>query len=192
MSRIRRCLPLLGAVVVLPACGGSDAPASPDATPGAWGGELTPAPWTAAQAAPLTPDEAVDLAQGATTGARVAPPAIGTGELPPAPWMPVTPPSAPVAAPAPANVVVSTYVRAPDPRALPPRAVPPASGRRQPRTFADLGEGVLNGRPFGSLREFAVAAVVEGRFPVGAVARVFRLPAWRLEQWIVETGQVAR
>lgn len=63
---------------------------------------------------------------------------------------------------------------------------------RQPRTFAELRDGALAGREFSSLREFAVAAVVEGGFTAVAVARVFRLPVWRLEQWVLEAGHVRR
>ena len=57
-----------------------------------------------------------------------------------------------------------------------------------PRTFADLRTGPLEGRNFRSLQEFAVASVVEGRHSIPDVARVFRVPPWRLEQWVRETG----
>ncbi|MFJ4037392.1 helix-turn-helix domain-containing protein [Microbacterium sp. NPDC090007] len=69
---------------------------------------------------------------------------------------------------------------------------PGAGAPRELRTFADLRAGVLAGRDFRSLREFAVAAVTEADHPLPAVARVFRLPVWRLEQWVVEAGYTPR
>lgn len=167
-----------------------------------WGGELPPAPWTSARAAPVLPEPAVPSADETVTAhrTRVASLTIGAGELPPAPWMPVVPPPVPVAASAPTNAIATprshdTHTRALAQRVAAPtprETARPAPGRRDPRTFADLRDGVLNDRVFGSLQEFAVAAVVEGRFPLGAVARVFRLPTWRLEQWVIESGGLAR
>lgn len=57
-----------------------------------------------------------------------------------------------------------------------------------PRTFADLRTGPLEGRNFRSLQEFAVASVVQAQHAIPDVARVFRVPVWRLEQWVRESG----
>ncbi|MFX5705542.1 hypothetical protein ABTE52_21380, partial [Acinetobacter baumannii] len=65
---------------------------------------------------------------------------------------------------------------------------PGAGSATVPRTFADLRVGPLAGRNFRSLQEFAVASVVEGNHSIADVARVFRVPVWRLEQWVRETG----
>ncbi|WZH37490.1 MAG: right-handed parallel beta-helix repeat-containing protein [Microbacterium enclense] len=66
------------------------------------------------------------------------------------------------------------------PRPGPSRA--PATSR--PRSFADLRTGALEGRTFPSLREFAVAAVVEGGYSVSTISRLFRIQQWRLQQWV--------
>jgi hypothetical protein len=66
------------------------------------------------------------------------------------------------------------------PRPGPSRA--PATTR--PRSFADLRTGVLEGRTFSSLRDFAVAAVVEGGYSVSTISRLFRIQQWRLQQWV--------
>lgn len=60
----------------------------------------------------------------------------------------------------------------------------PAARPAEPRTFADLRVGPLAGRTFATLPEFAVAAVVEGGHPVSVVAKIFRVPSWKLESWI--------
>ncbi|MBM3714711.1 MAG: helix-turn-helix transcriptional regulator [Actinobacteria bacterium] len=60
-----------------------------------------------------------------------------------------------------------------------------------PRTFADLRKGKLAGRTFPSLQEFAVAAVVEAGHPVPPIARMFRVPVWRLEQWVADARSAA-
>ncbi|WP_396645170.1 helix-turn-helix domain-containing protein [Microbacterium sp.] len=65
---------------------------------------------------------------------------------------------------------------------------PGAGSGTAPRTFADLRVGPLAGRNFRSLQEFAVASVVEGHHAIPDVARVFRVPVWRLEQWVRESG----
>lgn len=173
-----------------------------------WGGELPQAPWTAAMAGPYTPHppgdqepragasvstsparmDAVAAAYRATevtwggapsaaspsSGRAADGPASPVDGRPPAPVNPA--PSGPSAAHASSYVFVGSA---------------PAA-RRQPRTFADLREGALAGREFSSLREFAVAAVVEGGFSAVAVGRVFRLPVWRLERWVLEAGHVRR
>lgn len=174
-----------------------------------WGGELPVAPWTSARAAPTMPEpigESIVIAPPEGRPLReqagaVVPATEVTwgGELPPAPWTrtrgPVAIEAAPTGAPEPAP---SASERPHSPRrAVEARSpyVLDASGpvaTRQPRTFAELREGALAGREFTSLREFAIAAVVEGRFTAVAVARVFRLPVWRLEQWVAETGRIGR
>lgn len=70
-----------------------------------------------------------------------------------------------------------------------PQAVahaPVARAARVPRTFADLRTGPLADRTFDSLQQFAVAAVVEGGHPVSVIARIFRVPAWKLQGWADE------
>ena len=64
-----------------------------------------------------------------------------------------------------------------------------AAGHRphhRPRSFADLRTGPLEGRTFASLQQFAIAAVVEGGYSVPTIARLFRIPQWRLQQWVQE------
>lgn len=172
-----------------------------------WGGELPTAPWSSAVAAPTMPEPALAPVRPEST---VYPPTEQTwgGPLPPAPWVrheaPIRPPEA-----------AWSVMHAPAPIETASRPAPPATGvvasrpqpvvgsvmtgverapapRRQLRTFTELREGVLADREFRSLREFAVAAVVEARHPVSVVARVFRLPSWRLERWIAETGASPR
>ncbi|MCD2168890.1 MULTISPECIES: helix-turn-helix domain-containing protein [Microbacterium] len=175
-----------------------------------WGGDLPPAAWTTAVAAPTMPE--------ATSGARPAPPAVTPtettwgGSLPDAPWVapvpapPVASVSVPVSSRVPAGVsrdIASNATSAAEsvhrraaahgvehmsPYVLVVQGQTPP---RQPRTFADLREGVLAGREFRSLREFAIAAVAEANHSPVAVARVFRLPVWRLEEWVREAGYVA-
>lgn len=53
-----------------------------------------------------------------------------------------------------------------------------------PRSFDDLRRGALAGRSFDSLQQFAVAAVVDAGHPVVLVARIFRVPSWKLEAWV--------
>ncbi|MCM3697188.1 right-handed parallel beta-helix repeat-containing protein [Microbacterium oleivorans] len=55
-----------------------------------------------------------------------------------------------------------------------------------PRSLRDLRE-VLPAQAFTSPQQFAVAAVLEAGYPVFDVARLFRVPAWRLESWVEET-----
>ncbi|MFI8632456.1 right-handed parallel beta-helix repeat-containing protein [Microbacterium sp. NPDC077663] len=65
---------------------------------------------------------------------------------------------------------------------------PPHRGHRAatPRSLRDLRE-VLPAQAFTSPQQFAVAAVLEAGYPVFDVARLFRVPAWRLESWVEET-----
>ncbi|MCX6501555.1 MAG: right-handed parallel beta-helix repeat-containing protein [Microbacterium sp.] len=55
-----------------------------------------------------------------------------------------------------------------------------------PRSLQDL-RALLAGRDFTSMQQFAVAAVLEAGYPASSVARLFRVPAWRIEQWVEET-----
>lgn len=70
--------------------------------------------------------------------------------------------------------------------AEPPSSDPASPAERAPRTFADLRKGALADRSFDSLPQFAVAAVMEARYSVAAIARVFRVPAWKLQGWVDE------
>lgn len=74
----------------------------------------------------------------------------------------------------------------PAPRVQTPPATPlaPSAQIRLPRSFDDLRRGALAGRTFESLQQFAVAAVVEAGHPVVLVARIFRVPTWKLESWV--------
>ncbi|MDJ1114517.1 right-handed parallel beta-helix repeat-containing protein [Microbacterium dauci] len=67
-----------------------------------------------------------------------------------------------------------------DPRRMPRSAAPHAGS---PRSLRDL-HAVLPSQAFTSPQQFAVAAVLEAGYPVYQVARLFRVPAWRLEAWI--------
>lgn len=172
-----------------------------------WGGELPAAPWSSAVAAPTLPEPAPVPVRPEPTIHRPTEQTWG-GPLPPAPWVRHEAPMRP-------SEAAWSAVRAPAPVETVSRPAPPTTGvvasraqpvtgsvmtgverapalRRQPRTFTELREGVLADREFRSLREFAVAAVVEARHPVSVVARVFRLPSWRLERWIAETGASPR
>ncbi|MGC0368353.1 helix-turn-helix domain-containing protein [Microbacterium sp. SLBN-111] len=130
--------------------------------------------------------------------------ASGTEVLPPAPWQtahaghPAAPPAAPadsappVAPPHAPSVAPRVHQRAAE-RGMQNASAyvfvaPGAGSATVPRTFADLRTGPLAGRNFRSLQEFAVASVVEGNHSIADVARVFRVPVWRLEQWVRETG----
>ena len=132
--------------------------------------------------------------------------APGTEVLPPAPWQTSAPPAAHHFAPSvtPADQIAPVppaHVPSVAPRVHQRAAergmqgssayvfvAPGAGAATAPRTFADLRVGPLAGRNFRSLQEFAVASVVEGNHAIADVARVFRVPAWRLEQWVRETG----
>ncbi|WP_243226746.1 hypothetical protein [Microbacterium sp. CIAB417] len=74
----------------------------------------------------------------------------------------------------------------PAPRVQAPPSAPlaPSAPSRTPRCFDDLRRGALAGRTFESLQQFAVAAVVEAGYPVVLVARIFRVPTWKLESWV--------
>ena len=160
-----------------------------EATEKVWGGPLPPAPW-------------------------IVPVADAASERGPVPVMTVAPESEPVAVPVSVPVPPAAALPA---AGLPHRAssaatrahdyalahgmrensayvfvAPGSPAKAAPRTFSDLRTGALAGRDFRSLQEFAVASIVEGGHAVADVARVFRIPAWRLEQWVIETGHAPR
>lgn len=167
-----------------------------------WGGELPAAPWTAAKAGPGMPEPPAIV--GAHALSRGAAPAVAPRGPAAAPrdhrpteetWG-GPPPSAPwtqgESSVRPTTVAVRPSSRAAaDASSSAPPPSAPVRRARPPRTFSELRQGALEGREFDSLREFAVAAVVEARHPVFVVARVFRLPSWRLEQWVSEARRRA-
>ncbi|MFJ4159019.1 right-handed parallel beta-helix repeat-containing protein [Microbacterium testaceum] len=74
---------------------------------------------------------------------------------------------------------------------------PPGTGEApraatSPRSFADLRTGALEGRTFASLKDFAVAAVVDGGYSVGTISRLFRIQSWRLQKWVDEAATPPR
>ncbi|MEV8241661.1 helix-turn-helix transcriptional regulator [Microbacterium testaceum] len=178
--------------------GGTDDPTVPDVE------HRSPSPDAAPVAPPFVPTEKV-----------------WGGPLPPAPWMtqpslqadgvvappvvePASEPLPPEPVPAPAalarRAATSAATRAHD-YALAHGmressayvfVAPGAATNAAPRTFSDLRTGALAGRDFRSLQEFAVASVVEGGYALADVARVFRIPSWRLDQWVRETGHTPR
>ncbi len=190
-----------------------DAPrASPHVVPSpvVWGGELPPAPWIASgaevptvAAVPRTPPDTPPVERLPVTGVspHIAP---GTQVLPPAPWQTTSAGAAQHTAPPPVPPdahVPPTHVPSVAPRVHQRAAergmqeasayvfvAPGVGSGAVPRTFADLRVGPLAGRNFRSLQEFAVASVVEGNHAIPDVARVFRVPPWRLEQWVRESG----
>ncbi|WP_460772570.1 hypothetical protein [Microbacterium sp. GXF7504] len=72
----------------------------------------------------------------------------------------------------------------------------PATGaiprpRRIPRSMQELRSGPFEGREFETPQELAVAAVLELGYPAPAIARLFRVPSYRVEEWI-RTAQAPR
>jgi len=112
-----------------------------------------------------------------TTSQRAAVPEPGAAPAPGVSWETPT--------------VVPTGVGSRGPAVRPSSA--PAAGPRpvtqRPRSFADLRTGPLEGRTFASLQQFAVAAVLEGGYSVPTIARLFRIPQWRLQQWVEEAAR---
>lgn len=61
---------------------------------------------------------------------------------------------------------------------------PPSDGRG----FHSLSElRASMGRDFASMQQFAVAAVLEAGYPSLTIARLFRVPSWRLDAWVEQT-----
>ncbi|MCC4248550.1 MULTISPECIES: right-handed parallel beta-helix repeat-containing protein [Microbacterium] len=121
-------------------------------------------------------------------------------DAPPASWQPPDPferEAVPVAARDAARTAGRSPGSAPGPAPSRAPAARPASastsgGRpahHRPRSFADLRTGPLEGRTFASLQQFAVAAVLEGGYPVPTIARLFRIQQWRLQQWVEEAAR---
>ena len=139
---------------------------------------LPPAPWQVPSAAPPS--------VSGTAHPSGASPDPGTA----GPAVPAPPPHAPSVAPRVHQRAAERGMQGASPYVF---VAPDAESRGTlaPRTFADLRIGPLAGRNFRSLREFAVASVVEGHHEIPDVARVFRVPAWRLEQWVRESGHEA-
>ncbi|MBB2975494.1 hypothetical protein FHX49_001060 [Microbacterium endophyticum] len=61
-----------------------------------------------------------------------------------------------------------------------------ASEHERPRSLAELRNRELGGREFANMQQFAIAAVLEAGYPIGTVASLFRVPAWRLQEWITQ------
>lgn len=113
----------------------------------------------------------------------------------PAPWpyAPYAPTSHQPPAPAPpAHEPVPGYViTAPHEGAVahPARNAPARSAAL--RSFRDLRTGPLEGREFSTMREFAVAAVLEAGHREADVARLFRFTPWQLTAWVSEARAAA-
>lgn len=170
-----------------------------------WGGELPAAPWVRGTPAPQTTSVTPPRADPAPASPPIEPTEKSWGgALPPAPWMGSAPAATTVVSPASTATIVRTEIGVAPPAPLGAESdAPPPTSRyvlvaqdagvaREPRTFSDLREGVLAGREFRSLREFAVAAVAEADYDVVTVARIFRFPVWKLERWVAEAGYVGR
>ncbi len=170
-----------------------------------WGGELPAAPWVRGTPAPQTTSVTPPRADPAPASPPIEPTEKSWGgALPPAPWMGSAPAATTVVSSASTATIVRTEIGVAPPAPLVAESdAPPPTSRyvlvaqdagvaREPRTFSDLREGVLAGREFRSLREFAVAAVAEADYDVVTVARIFRFPVWKLERWVAEAGYVGR
>ena len=92
---------------------------------------------------------------------------------------------------APADAPRMAPVPAPCVAPVPPQVAPRAVHTRPPRSLAELRDGALAGRSFESLQQLAVAAVLEAGYSPAAVGRLFRVPAWRVEEWIVAAQTAA-
>jgi transcriptional regulator with XRE-family HTH domain len=152
-----------------------------------WGGPLPPAPWMP-QAPSLVEEGGVAPAPKAMsfpTPADPVGPAAGQG----VPAAPAAPREQSAAVARAHDYALAHGMRENSAYVF---VAPGGAPAPVPRTFADLRTGALAGRTFRSLQEFAVASIVDGGFALTDVARVFRIPAWRLEKWVIETGHVAR
>jgi hypothetical protein len=90
----------------------------------------------------------------------------------------------PLATPKPASAAAPSR---PAPASARSAAAPVRPSGRPPRSFAELrSSGPLADRQFETLQQFAIAAVLEAGYPVSTIARLFRVPSWRLQQWVQE------
>jgi transcriptional regulator with XRE-family HTH domain len=126
------------------------------------------------------PQPAAPVATVAPVGHGGAPPPGYVPLAMPDVWEPPTP--APAAGQDPAPVPTPVYAAAVTPVVAAP--APALVGAPAPRTFADLRRGALADRTFETLAHFAVAAVSEAGHPTAVVAKIFRIPTWRLEGWL--------
>ncbi|WP_256335349.1 hypothetical protein [Microbacterium sp. 77mftsu3.1] len=103
-----------------------------------------------------------------------------TAQQPPAPEPPAP------RAPAPGYVISAPYEGAP--AASPERTGRPVAPGQPPvlRSFRDLRTGPLERREFSSMKDFAVAAVLEAGHAEADVARLFRFAPWQLRAWVDE------
>lgn len=62
-------------------------------------------------------------------------------------------------------------------------------GRPAPRTLQELRAAGFATRPYDSMREFAVGAVLEGGYDPMGIARLFRFPHWQLLEWVAEAAR---
>ncbi|MEW1835892.1 hypothetical protein [Microbacterium sp. NPDC079995] len=160
--------------------------------PAAWEPEAPPAPalddpphagppQTASPRQPVAPPSGATPAPPAAQPWPYAPYAPSR-QQPPAPEP--EPEPLPPAGPVPGYVISAPY----EGSAAPSAPAPPAAPRRPatPRSFRDLRYGPLAGRDFGSMQEFAVAAVLEAGYAEEDVARLFRFAPWQLRAWVDE------
>ena len=106
----------------------------------------------------------------------------------PAPQQPHLPPQHPAAGP-PAGYVISVPEIGSTTGNSPTGNIPTnrrPQGPVAPRSFRDLRTGPLEGREFATMREFAVAAVLEAGYAEADVARLFRFAPWQLRAWVEE------
>lgn len=164
-------------------------PAEPvfEATEKVWGGPLPPAPWVVPAAVAASKPEPVAVMAAASEPEPVA--LAVSAPVPPAAAVAVLPHGASPAATRAHDYALAHGMRENSAYVF---VAPGSPAKAAPRTFSDLRTGALAGRDFRSLQEFAVASIVEGGHAVADVARVFRIPAWRLEQWVIETGHAPR
>ncbi len=94
----------------------------------------------------------------------------------PAASPPADQPVAPPHTPASGYVISAPYEEAPQPSRKPPAHIL--------RSFRDLRTGSLEGREFATMRDFAVAAVLEAGYSEADVARLFRFARWQLHTWV--------
>lgn len=134
-----------------------------------------PAPWepepVTAAAPPVTPPQPASPPPQPTQPWKYAPYA-------PTASQPVAPAETPAHTPPPGYVISAHYEETPHPtRRAPAHSL---------RSFRDLRTGPLEGREFASMKEFAVAAVLEAGYPEADVARLFRFAPWQLRAWVDE------